>query len=440
MQSEVPRQDERQTPRPRVARAPGLPERYCAVRAATERLADPISPEDQAIQSMPDASPTKWHLGHTSWFFERVILEAARPGYRPFDPAYWYVFNSYYEAFGPRLARDRRGLATRPTLAEVLEYRRHVDANVLALLLGGDGVPDTVAGHVILGLNHEQQHQELVLTDIKHALAHVPSRPRYLPRSADALLPRSDAVASRMRWCAYPTTVAEVGAPDGAFAFDNELPRHKQIVYEFELADRLVTCGELMAFIDDGGYRRPELWLSDGWATVVREGWSAPLYWERDGAGWSHMTLAGMRPVTPAEPVCHLSYYEADAYARWAGARLPTELEWEVAASGVPVEGSFVEAGALHPVPVAANDDGPVMPRQLFGEVWQWTASAYLPYPGFRPWPGALGEYNAKFMSGQMVLRGGSCATPRDHLRASYRNYFPPQARWQFSGLRLARS
>jgi ergothioneine biosynthesis protein EgtB len=422
-----------------VPRAPTPAELFCSVRAATEALADPLGEEDQALQSMPDASPTKWHLGHTSWFFERVVLRELRAGYEPFDPHFDYVFNSYYESFGPRLARDRRGLASRPTLRDVLEYRRHVDANVLASLLYGSSPDPATVERIIIGLHHEQQHQELILTDIKHALAASPLRPRYAPRAADALAPAVGTAVPALRWLPYPTFIAEVGAPPGDFAFDNELPRHKTLVHAFELADRPATGGEVMAFIDDGGYTRPELWQSEGWAAVQREGWRAPLYWElRDGSWWQ-MTLAGLRPVTAAEPACHLSWFEAEAYARWAGARLPTEQEWEVAAAGAPVEGNFVESGALQPLPAAANDEPALRPRQLFGDVWEWTASAYLPYPGFRPWPGALGEYNAKFMSGSMVLRGGSCASPRSHLRASYRNYFPPQARWQFSGVRLAR-
>jgi ergothioneine biosynthesis protein EgtB len=443
MQHRVDTGDEPVLPTPAgVECAPALAERYCAVRVATEALADPLAPDDQSVQSMPDASPTKWHLGHTTWFFERVVLKTVRPDYSELNAGYGFLYNSYYEAFGPRLSRDKRGLASRPTLAEVLEYRRHVDANILALLLAQEPVAARTRELVIIGLNHEQQHQELILTDIKHALAANPLRPRYSRPGADVLLPTASDRGSRLGWHAYPTTIAEIGAAEGDFAFDNERPRHKALVHAFAIANRLVTCGEFIAFMGDGGYHRPELWLADGWATALAEGWQAPLYWERRDDAYWHMTLAGMRPVTEAEPLCHVSYYEADAYARWAGSRLPTELEWEVAAAGAPLAGNFAENGALHPLPLAANDDRDEHrgPRQMFGDVWEWTASPYVAYPGFRPWSGPLGEYNAKFMANQFVLRGGSCATPRSHIRATYRNFFPPQARWQFGGLRLARS
>ena len=420
------------------SRLSGLLQRYRDIRAATLKLCEGLSAEDCALQSMPDTSPAKWHIAHASWFFETFVLEPHAPGYRAFDPHFRALYNSYYVQVGERHPRPERGLISRPSLEQVRAYRAHVDAAIERWAAAWRA--DTALLDLFeLGLHHEQQHQELILTDIKHALAASPLRPRYAPASADARAPSPSAQVAPLRWVPYSTTIADVGAAPGGFAFDNELPRHKALVHGFELADRPVTCGELMAFIDDGGYDRPELWQSEGWVTSQREGWRAPLYWERRDGAWWQMTLAGLRPVTPAEPACHLSWFEAEAYASWAGARLPTEHEWEVAAAAVPLEGNFVESGALHPLPTAANDESAVHPRQLFGDVWEWTASAYLPYPGFQPWPGPLGEYNAKFMSGQMVLRGGSCATPRSHIRSSYRNYFPPQARWQFSGVRLAR-
>lgn len=333
------------TPLPSTAQPPTLAELYCAVRYATEALADPLSPEDQTVQSMPDASPTKWHLGHTSWFFERLVLAEAVPGYRPFRPELWFLFNSYYEAFGPRLERDRRGLVTRPSVGEVQQYRRHIDANMLALLCGGEPCEPSLRERVVVGLHHEQQHQELLLTDIKHALATSPLHPSYLPHAPDSELSVPSRPAIPLRWRAYPTTITHIGAGSDEFAFDNERPRHQALVHQFELADRLTTNGEYLAFMADGGYRRPELWLADGWRAAREGAWEAPLYWERRDGCWWQTTLAGIRPLLEAEPVCHLSYYEADAYARWAGARLPTEQEWEVAAAGVPPEGNFVESG-----------------------------------------------------------------------------------------------
>ena len=414
---------------PAATPSPDLAARYRAVRAATERLAAPLSPEDCTPQSMPDASPVKWHLAHTSWFFETFVLEAAAPGYRPLEPAYRVLFNSYYHAVGEQHFRPERGLVTRPGLAEVLAYRRHVDGHCLALLEGGRLAPAAQAV-LELGLHHEQQHQELILTDVKHLLSKNPLRPAYASRA-----PAPAGAAAPLAWAPYPAGLREIGHAGAGFAFDNEGPRHRVFVHAFALASRAVTNGEYLAFMQDRGYERPELWLSDGWATVEREGWRAPLYWtEQDGA-WHHFTLAGLLPVAPAEPVAHVSAYEADAYARWAGARLPTEAEWEVVAAGMPVAGNFVESGRLHP---AAAPPGP-SPAQLFGDVWEWTSSAYAAYPGYRPPPGALGEYNGKFMANQLVLRGGSCATPASHIRASYRNFFHPDARWQWSGIRLAR-
>jgi len=411
-----------------------LATRYQRVRDFTAALCAPLAVEDTVIQSMPDVSPTKWHLAHTSWFFETFML-TSQQGYRPFHPRFGYLFNSYYQAVGERHARPQRGLLSRPTLEEVYDYRAHVDAAVLSLLRErGNDLPADLADIVELGLQHEQQHQELILTDIKHVFASNPLRPAY--SAVSPAPPVSSAANGGLSWQSYSEGLYAVGHDGEGFAFDNEAPRHRVFLGAFRIATRAVTSGEYRAFLEDGGYRRPELWLSDGWNAVRERGWEAPLYWERAGTGWRQMTLAGMRDVDPAEPVCHVSYYEADAFARWAGARLPTEAEWEVAAAAAPAAGNFAEEARFHPRPAAGD---PAALRQLFGDVWEWTGSAYLPYPGYRPWKGALGEYNGKFMSGQMVLRGGSCATPRSHVRATYRNFFPPDARWQFSGLRLAR-
>jgi ergothioneine biosynthesis protein EgtB len=404
---------------------------YARVRAQTERLAAPLSPEDACVQSMPDASPTKWHLAHTTWFFETFVLEAASTDYRPWEPAFRVLFNSYYNGIGEQHPRPQRGLLTRPSLADVLAYRAHVDGRVLALLAGRTG--GAFAATVELGLHHEQQHQELLLTDAKHLLAANPLRPAY---RAD-LAPVASGSAPALRWHAFPGGIRDLGSDGSCFHFDNEAPRHAVLLAPFELASRPVTNGEFLAFVEAGGYRDPARWLSDGWAAVRAEAWSAPSYWQiRDGA-WLEFTLGGLRPLDLDAPVAHVSGYEADAYARFAGARLPTEGEWEFAAAGHPVRGNFVERDALHPMVCAgAAGDGPV---QLFGDVWEWTQSPYVAYPGFAPAPGAIGEYNGKFMCNQIVLRGGSCATPESHVRASYRNFFPPAARWQFAGLRLAR-
>lgn len=416
-----------------------LHRRFTEVRRFTGALSQPLSAEDCALQSMPDASPTKWHLAHTSWFFENFVLLAL--GEAPFHPRFGFLFNSYYEAEGPRHERPRRGLLSRPSLDEVRRYRADVDRRVLQALRAMSDERFAALGPVIeLGLHHEQQHQELILTDILHALAGSPLRPAY----RESAPPAPDAVAGAldpgpMGWIAHDAGVREVGHDGAGFAFDNESPRHAVYQSAYLLADRLVTCGEYLEFLADGGYTRPDLWLSDGWAAVKAEGWTMPLYWARQGDSFEAATLDGVRPIDPSEPVCHLSYYEADAYARWAGARLPTEAEWEIAAAGAPLRGTFADGLALHPQPAPPPDPGAKHPRQLFGEVWQWTASAYSSYPGFRPLAGALGEYNGKFMCNQLVLRGGSCATPASHLRASYRNFFPPAARWQFSGVRLAR-
>lgn len=403
--------------------AADLAKRYADVRAATEALTATLSPEDAQVQSMPDASPAKWHLAHTTWFFETFLLDRAT-GYTPFDPVFAYLFNSYYEAVGPRHARPMRGLLTRPSLDQVMAYRSHVDSAMRRLLGSGDADPALLT----LGLHHEQQHQELILMDIKHALSCNPLEPAFRERTKH---PSRD--VAPLGWTTFDGGLRRIGHEAAHFAFDNEGPRHKVWVEPFAVSNRLVTAGEYRDFVADGGYKRSEFWLSDGWATVQREGWTAPLYWRESGDGWSVFTLEGRRPIDPAEPVCHVSLYEADAYARWAGARLPTEAEWEVSAEGIDPPTEHVQ---LHPVP-AAGDEGV---QQLFGAVWQWTASAYLPYPGFTPAAGAVGEYNGKFMSGQMVLRGSACVTPPGHTRTTYRNFFPPDARWAFSGIRLARN
>ncbi len=415
----------------RATAADALAQRYRAVRAATLALVEPLSAEDCALQSMPDASPTKWHLAHTSWYFETFALEPALPGYRCFEPGFRVLFNSYYNSVGPQYARPQRGLLARPSLDEVLAYREHVDRHVL-LLLEDEKLDAALREVVLLGTHHEQQHQELILTDLKHLFAQNPLAPVY---RASTVLPAPSSRAEA-RFVSFPGGVREVGHAGDGFAFDNETPRHRVYLEPFALASRPVTNREYLAFIEAGGYRDPNPWLSDGWAAVQRFGWEAPLYWQRRGDAWWMFTLGGLREVAPDEPVAHVSFYEADAFARWAGARLPTEMEWEVAAADTPVEGNTVESGALHPRPAPADQGGFL---QLFGDVWEWTRSAYAPYPGYAPPAGALGEYNGKFMSNQLVLRGGSCATPADHIRASYRNFFYPDARWQFSGIRLAK-
>jgi ergothioneine biosynthesis protein EgtB len=405
-----------------------LHDRYREVRAASEGLCEGLSAEDCALQSMPDASPVKWHLAHTSWFFETLVLEEL-PGYAPFHPDFRVLFNSYYQSVGAQHPRPERSVLSRPSLYEVRAYRRHVDAGILRLLDAGAAA--SVLAVVELGLHHEEQHQELILTDLKHAFSRNPLRPAYRERRPEPAGP-----VQPLRWHALDAGLREIGHAGPDFAFDNERPRHRVFIEAFELASRPVTNAEFLAFVRDDGYRRAELWLSDGFATVAARAWQAPLYWEeRDGEPWT-FTLSGMAPLRPDEPVCHVSHYEADAYARWAGVRLPTEAEWEVAAQGAARDGGFVESGRLHPGPSPAAGDHPAA---LFGDVWEWTSSAYTPYPGFRPLSGSLAEYNGKFMSNQLVLRGGSCATPRRHIRPSYRNFFPPDARWQWSGIRLAR-
>jgi len=407
---------------------------FRSVRANTEALAEPLTPEDCAIQSMPDASPVKWHLAHTTWFFETFVLERWLPRYRPFHPAFRVLFNSYYNAVGDKHPRPERGMLSRPRLDEVLAYRRHVDERVAELIAARDGKDAALAEAVTLGANHEEQHQELILTDLKHLLSRNPLRPAYRGRWP---LTR---IRSRMRrWVGFDGGLREIGHRGAGFAFDNEGPAHRVLLGDFELAAHPVTHGDWLAFMEDGGYRRPDLWLSLGWDWVRSQAIEAPLYWERhDDGGWRTFTLRGMVEIDANTPVCHVSYFEADAYARWAEARLPTEAEWEVAAAEVPVEGNFRDADALHPL-APRLDPAPCGLAQMYGDAWEWTQSPYAPYPGFRPAPGAIGEYNGKFMCNQYVLRGGSCATPVRHIRPSYRNFFPPDARWQFSGLRLAR-
>jgi ergothioneine biosynthesis protein EgtB len=386
-----------------------LLERFRAVRSASLQLVSELSAEDQCVQSMPAASPTKWHLAHTSWFFEAMVLQAFVPHYRGFDARYAHLFNSYYESLGPRHARELRGLLTRPPHGEVLRYRRHVDEAVESLI--GAGAPAAQAASLLeLGLNHEQQHQELMLTDIKHAFSLNPLKPAY--RRSE---PAAAGSPAPLRWHDHSGGVQQVGHAGAGFAFDNEGPRHAVLLRPFRLSSRAVSCGEYLDFVLDGGYQRGELWLSDGWTAVRNQGWNAPLYWEPNGNGrFNVYTLSGLQPLNPAEAVCHLSFYEACAYATWAQARLPTEFEWEAAAGDPAV-------------------------RETTGHVWQWTESAYRPYPGYRAAPGAIGEYNGKFMINQMVLRGGSMATPEGHTRPTYRNFFHPDKRWQFSGLRLAK-
>ena len=415
-----------------------LAERYPAVRARTRALCKTLEPEDYVVQSMPDVSPAKWHLAHTSWFFERFVLEAHAAGYRRFDESYDYLFNSYYYSAGQMHPRPERGLLSRPLVRDILRYRDHVDEAVLGLI-AQQGEEAPLRQLLTLGLNHEQQHQELLLTDIKHVFSCNPMKPAVNPslplkpvgRQTDhAFIPRSGGLF-------------EIGAEGNGFCFDNETPRHETLVAGYAIGSRLVTNGEYRAFIRDGGYAEPGWWLSDGWAAVNQRGWQRPLYWSEDLA--SEFTLGGQRELDPAAPVVHVSYYEADAYARWAGARLPTEAEWELAARDAArsqgIDGNLMDAGHWHPVaaPTAASASALDCSRQFFGDAWEWTASPYAAYPGFKPPGGSLGEYNGKFMCNQMTVRGGSCVTADDHIRASYRSFFYPDARWQFLGIRLAR-
>jgi ergothioneine biosynthesis protein EgtB len=412
---------------PRAA-STSLADRFAETRRETERVAAPLSPEDCAAQSMPDASPIGWHLAHTSWFFETFVIGKAEPRRPPFDPGFGYLFNSYYNAIGERVPRPMRGRITRPGLEEILAYRRHVDAAVLEVIRDA-GDPE-IARLLELGLNHEQQHQELMRTDVKHLLSLHPALPAY------ANVPRAPRVeAAPLRFVRCEGGLHETGHSGDGFAFDNEGPRHRVFTPSFELASRPATNGEYLRFVEAGGYADPSLWLSDGWDWIAAESIRAPLYWMRGARGFETFTLGGVRELDPSEPVVHVSYYEADAFARWSSARLPREDEWELGAEALPVEGNFAESGALHPraTPVSSGLSA------MFGDVWEWTSSPYVGYPGYAPAPGALGEYNGKFMCNRLVLRGGSCASPRSHLRATYRNFFVPTTRWQFSGIRLAR-
>ncbi len=418
-----------------TSRAESLSSRYRQVRDLTTRLCRNLQPEDFVVQSCPDVSPTKWHLAHTTWFFETFVLKVWMSRYRTEVPQYAYLFNSYYNAAGDMHRRDLRGLISRPTVAETYHYRATVDDCLTKLLEGADdALLDDIEPVLVLGLNHEQQHQELLITDLKHVFAQNPLYPVFEARAEE----KRDAKVAPQKFVEFDEAMVTIGHRGDAFSYDNEGPQHRAFVPAFSLSNRPITNGEYLAFMDAGGYTRPEFWLSLGWTTVQEQRWDAPLYWVKREDGWWNFTLSGFRPVNESEPVTHISYFEADAYANWDGARLPTEFEWERAAAQQPIEGNFVDSERFHPshAPTRSND-GQLF--QIYGDVWEWTRSAYLPYPGYRAAPGALGEYNGKFMCNQMVLRGGSCATSRDHIRPTYRNFFQPEKRWQFTGLRLAR-
>jgi ergothioneine biosynthesis protein EgtB len=411
-----------------------LVEQYKQVRSFSEQLCIPLVTEDYVIQSMPDVSPTKWHLAHVTWFWETFLLSPARPDYKSPHPQYAYLFNSYYNSLGERHCRPKRGLISRPTVKETYQYRAYVDEQVLDLLERIDERRLAELTPIILiGLNHEQQHQELMLTDIKHVLSSNPLHPSYQERTHT-----STASVPPLEWVSYPEGIYWIGYEGDGFCYDNEVPRHRQFLEPFQIASRLVTNGEYLEFIEDGGYQNPLLWLSEGWNTVQTREWQAPLYWEKQDGEWWVMTLSGFRKVDKNEPACHVSYFEADAYARWANARLATEFEWEVAAQDVSIKGNFVESGLYHPAPLQPLAAQGKL-SQMYGDVWEWTQSSYSPYPGYKPAPGAVGEYNGKFMCNQYVLRGGSCATSSSHIRPTYRNFFPADAQWQFMGIRLAR-
>ena len=409
----------------------GLADRYGRIRRFSELLCETLTPEDCAIQSMPDVSPTRWHLAHTTWFFERFVLQEHAPGYEPFDESYYYLFNSYYQALGPMHKRSNRGLLSRPTVEEVYAYRRALDDRLTAFLEQADEATlGRVAPLVTIGLNHEQQHQELMLTDLLVNLSHNPLLPVYreLPQREPGETPPA-------RWVEIDGGVHAIGTDGPDFHYDNEGPHHEVLLRPFALSGRLVTNGELLQFVEAGGYAQPAHWLDLGYARVKAEGWEHPLYWFRDDDGWKEYGLGGGVPLDPSAPACHISYFEADAFARWAGHRLPTEAEWEVAAASQPIQGNLLDAARFRTEPAEDRDGF----QQLFGDVWEWTSSAYAAYPGYRPPPGAVGEYNGKFMCNQYVLRGGSIATWQDHLRVTYRNFFPPESRWQFAGIRLAK-
>ena len=411
-----------------------LIQQFKLVRDFSEILCKPLVTEDYVIQSMPDVSPTKWHLAHTSWFFEAFVLSKSIKDYKSLHPQYNYLFNSYYVQAGKRWTRAIRGLLSRPTVNDVYKYIEYVTNNIIDFLnKTTEEVYNEFAPIIEIGIHHEQQHQELILTDIKHVFSVNPLIPVYVEK-----YPPLVKYIPKMEWIEFEGGLYEIGHKGNNFAYDNETPNHKVYLEPFLLASRLITNGEYIDFIEDKGYERAELWLSNGFATVESEKWKAPFYWEKEDNKWWIFTLTGKHLVDPNEPVCHISFYEADAFARWKDARLPTEAEWEIAASNIPVEGNFVEKGNFHPVAISEDDNNNSL-VQMFGDVWEWTRSSYSPYPGYKTLPGALGEYNSKFMSGQMVLRGGSCATPQSHIRKTYRNFFPPNARWQFMGLRLAK-
>ena len=411
-----------------------LLDRFTCVRDVTEKLAAPLSAEDCNLQSMPDASPVKWHLAHTSWFFETFILERFEHDFKQFHPAFRVLFNSYYNGIGDKHPRHERGLISRPDLEMVIDYRHNVTKRIADLIEALADSDPAFTELMWLGCHHEEQHQELILTDVKHLLSKNPLTPAYQTR-----WPLTGVEAKKPRWHRYEGGLIEIGNTNNEFCFDNETPRHRVFLEPFELASHPVTHGDFAAFIADGGYRRPELWLSLGWDWVTANKIVAPLYWEKHNDQWATFTLHGMAEIDAHTPICHVSFFEADAYARWLGARLPTESEWECAASQVAINGNFLDSHALHPLAMRETTSSN-HPQQLFGDVWEWTSSVYLGYPGFKAETGAVGEYNGKFMCNQFVLRGGSCATPKHHIRATYRNFFPPDARWQFSGLRLARN
>lgn len=404
-----------------------LQSRFREIRRSTLDLCSTLEPDDYGIQSMPDVSPPKWHLAHSTWFFETFLLQPFSKDYRPYSPQFGYLFNSYYEGLGAHQPRPERGLLSRPTLREILQYRSYVEDCMEKLFEKSRKNFEQIRFPLTLGCHHEQQHQELILMDLQHIFYSNPLRPAYRE------LPEIESgAAAPLRWQEYSEGLREIGFEGGDFCYDNEQPRHREFLESYRLASRPVTQGEFLQFIEDGGYLQPKLWLSDGWDWVQREHWQAPLYWEKIEGSWQAMTLGGMRPLELAAPVSHVSYYEAEAYAHWVGKRLPSEAEWENAAAPLPTEGNFLEQGHFRPMPTPAGSGA------LFGDVWEWTRSAYLPYPGFKPMEGDFAEYNGKFMVNQMVLRGGSCLTPRSHIRSSYRNFFPPSARWVCSGLRLA--
>ena len=415
--------------------SPSLLDQYRTVRAFSEKIAAPLVPEDYVVQSMPDVSPTKWHLAHTSWFFETFLLKTHLPGYQSIHPQYDFLFNSYYNAVGERHCRVARGLISRPTVDETYTYRAYVDSHMARLLEGAEGeLAQTLEPLLTLGLHHEQQHQELMVTDLKYNFFENPLCPVYSPRRDP-----SAAAPPPVEWIKFEEGVREIGWDGGGFSFDNEGPRHKEYVAAFALGSRLVTNGEYLQFVEAGGYEKPEYWLSEGWGTVQSKSWTGPLCWWNKRGEWLEFTLAGMAPLNLDAPVCHVSLFEADAYARWAGARLATEAEWETASATVPLCGNLADSGRFHPVALSPADAEPGQLHQMFGDVWEWTRSQYTPYPGYAAAEGALGEYNGKFMCNQFVLRGGSCATSHSHMRPTYRNFFPPDARWQFTGIRLAK-